>query len=242
MPEHSDKTNGVSQKKPSFQTLSFFLPFCLHSHWSLRDENHSFVLSEETGLSALRIPPSWHSFPLVSMMPLSHGSPFPDLFGAWFSVYFAESSSFSWSFLAAAAASVMSDSVRPQGQQPTRLLCPRNSLGKSTGVGCHFLLHNSNQNQNHYNCDLRAYCMPVPSPLLAGPSLFRTRDQFHGDNFPMVEGSGWFRDDSSILHLLCTLFQLFLHQLYLRSSGIRSQRLGMPTLNACAPLALTSIP
>ena len=95
MPEHSDQTNGISQKKPSFQTLSFFLPFCLHSHWSLRDENHSFVLSEETGLSALRIPPSWHSFPLVSMMPLSHGSPFPDLFGAWFSVYFAESSSFS---------------------------------------------------------------------------------------------------------------------------------------------------
>ena len=25
-------------------------------------------------------------------------------------------------------------------QQPTRLLCPRNSLGKSTGGGCHFLL------------------------------------------------------------------------------------------------------
>ena len=34
----------------------------------------------------------------------------------------------------------MSDSVRPHGQQPTRLLCPRNSLGKNTGVGCHFLL------------------------------------------------------------------------------------------------------
>ena len=27
-----------------------------------------------------------------------------------------------------------------RGQQPTRLLCPQNSLGKSTGVGCHFLL------------------------------------------------------------------------------------------------------
>ena len=27
-----------------------------------------------------------------------------------------------------------------RGQQPTRLLCPHNSLGKSTGVGCHFLL------------------------------------------------------------------------------------------------------
>ena len=28
--------------------------------------------------------------------------------------------------------------VRPYGQQPTRLLCPRDSLGKNTGVGCHF--------------------------------------------------------------------------------------------------------
>ena len=35
--------------------------------------------------------------------------------------------------------SVMSDSVRRYGQQPTRLLCPRDSLGKNTGVGCHFL-------------------------------------------------------------------------------------------------------
>ena len=28
----------------------------------------------------------------------------------------------------------------PYGQQPTRLLCQRDSLGKNTGVGCHFLL------------------------------------------------------------------------------------------------------
>ena len=34
----------------------------------------------------------------------------------------------------------MSDSVRPQGRQPTRLPCPGNSPGKNTGVGCHFLL------------------------------------------------------------------------------------------------------
>jgi len=34
----------------------------------------------------------------------------------------------------------MSDSVRPHRQQPTRLLCPRDSPGKNTGVGCHFLL------------------------------------------------------------------------------------------------------
>ena len=34
----------------------------------------------------------------------------------------------------------MSDSVRPYGLQPTRLLCPWDSPGKNTGVGCHFLL------------------------------------------------------------------------------------------------------
>ena len=34
----------------------------------------------------------------------------------------------------------MSDSVRPYGQPPTRLLCPQDSLGKNTGVGCHVLL------------------------------------------------------------------------------------------------------
>ena len=30
--------------------------------------------------------------------------------------------------------------VRPHGQQSTKLLCPRDSLGKNTAVGCHFLL------------------------------------------------------------------------------------------------------
>ena len=33
----------------------------------------------------------------------------------------------------------MSDPVQPHRWQPTRLLCPRNSPGKNTGVGCHFL-------------------------------------------------------------------------------------------------------
>ena len=40
----------------------------------------------------------------------------------------------------AAAASVVSDSVRPYRQQPTRLPHPWGSPGKNTGVGCHFLL------------------------------------------------------------------------------------------------------
>ena len=34
----------------------------------------------------------------------------------------------------------MSDSARPQRQQPTTLPCPWDSPGKNTGVGRHFLL------------------------------------------------------------------------------------------------------
>ena len=37
-------------------------------------------------------------------------------------------------------ASVVSDPVRPHRWQPTRLPHPWDSLGKNTGVGCHFLL------------------------------------------------------------------------------------------------------
>jgi len=37
-------------------------------------------------------------------------------------------------------APVVSNSVRPHGLQPTRLLRPWDSPGKNTGVGCHFLL------------------------------------------------------------------------------------------------------
>ena len=36
--------------------------------------------------------------------------------------------------------SVVSDSLRPHGLQPTRLHCPWNFPGKNTGAGCHFLL------------------------------------------------------------------------------------------------------
>ena len=40
----------------------------------------------------------------------------------------------------------------------------------------------------------------------------------------------WFQDDSSTLYLFCTLFLPLLHWLHLRSSGIRSKRLGAPGL------------
>ena len=47
----------------------------------------------------------------------------------------------SWESLCAClVASVVSDSLRPHGPSPAGLLCPWDSPGKNTGVGCHFLL------------------------------------------------------------------------------------------------------
>ena len=46
-----------------------------------------------------------------------------------------ESEKWKWSH------SVVSDSSRPHGLQPTRILHPWDFPGKSTGVGCHCLLH-----------------------------------------------------------------------------------------------------
>ena len=62
------------------------------------------------------------------------------------------------------------------------------------------------------------------------PSLLGNRDHFYRREFFCGWRGGWFRDDSSALHLLCTSFLFLLHQLHLRSSGIKSWRLGTPAL------------
>ena len=43
--------------------------------------------------------------------------------------------------------SVVSDSLQPHGLQPARRLCPLDSPGKNTGVGCHALLQGIFQTQ-----------------------------------------------------------------------------------------------
>ena len=45
-----------------------------------------------------------------------------------------------WHMVCTHGCSVASDSLRPHGLQPTRLLCPWDSPGRTTGVGCHALL------------------------------------------------------------------------------------------------------
>ena len=65
--------------------------------------------------------------------------------------------------------SVMSDSLRPNGLQPTRVLCPWDSPGKNTGVTCHFLLqeifpiHRSNPSLPHCRQNLYHLCHQSPT-------------------------------------------------------------------------------
>ena len=70
----------------------------------------------------------------------------------------------------------------------------------------------------------RTSVLPEWSPTILSPGTHFVEDKFSMD----WRRAGWFQDDSSALHLLCTL--LFLHQLHLRSLGIRSQRLGITEL------------
>ena len=65
-------------------------------------------------------------------------------------------------------------------------------------------------------CSLKAAESPVF--LAPGPSFMEC-------SFPGARGGYEFQEDSNTLHLLCT-FLLLLHQLHLRSSGIRSRRFG----------------
>ena len=75
------------------------------------------------------------------------------------------------------------------------------------------------------------------SPTLLAPGIGFVEDSFSTD----LDWWGkkilvWFRYDLSALHLLCTLFLLLLHQLHLRSPGIRSWRLETPGLRCPPPV------
>ena len=65
----------------------------------------------------------------------------------------------------------MSDSVRPQRRQPTRLLHPWDSPGKSTGVGCQFLLQCMKMKSES---EVAQSCPTLSNPMdcsLPGPSV-----------------------------------------------------------------------
>ena len=70
--------------------------------------------------------------------------------------------------------SVVSNSLWPHGLQPTRLLPPWDSPGKSTGVGCHFLLQGifptQGSNPGLLHCRQMLYCLSHQGSLPEGKS------------------------------------------------------------------------
>ena len=71
------------------------------------------------------------------------GSPVPGILQARTLEWVAISFSNAWNWEAKVKSLVMVHSLWPHGLQPTRLLCPWDFPGKSTGVGCHCLLQQS---------------------------------------------------------------------------------------------------
>ena len=74
--------------------------------------------------------------------------------------------------------SVMSDSVRPHRQQPTRLPCPWDSPGKNTGVGCHFLfqcMKVKNENEVTQSCPILSDPMGCSLPGSSTHGIFQAR-------------------------------------------------------------------
>ena len=65
-------------------------------------------------------------------------------------------------------ASVVSDSVRPHRRQPTRFLCPWDSPGKNSGVGCHFLqgMNVKSESEVAQSCDPMDCSLPGSLVLL----------------------------------------------------------------------------
>ena len=72
----------------------------------------------------------------------------------------------------------MSDSVRLHRQQTTRLLCPRDSLGKNTGVGCHFLLQCmkvKSESEVAQSCPTLSHPMDCSPPGSSVHGIFQAR-------------------------------------------------------------------
>uniref|UniRef100_A0A8C0AC82 RNA-directed DNA polymerase n=1 Tax=Bos mutus grunniens TaxID=30521 RepID=A0A8C0AC82_BOSMU len=75
-------------------------------------------------------------------------------------------------------ASVVSDSVRPHRQQPTRLPHPWDSPGKNTGVSCHFLLQCmkvKRESEVTHSCLTLSDCMEFSLPGSSVHGIFQAR-------------------------------------------------------------------
>ena len=82
------------------------------------------------------------------------------------------------SYIMCSVASVVSDSLQPRRQQPTRLPRPWDSPGKNTGVGCHFLLQCmkvKNESEITQLCPTRSDPMDCSLPGSSVHGIFQAR-------------------------------------------------------------------
>ena len=113
--------------------------------------------------------------------------------------------------------SVLSNSLRPHGLQPTRLLCPWDFPGKSTGVGCHCLLHMfpspHSENKKEWSWNKGRSLIAHSYFHCAGRGtlncLFFNFPKYHGD------GNWWMKFSLEYLFWLCVGVLLFLLLLFL---------------------------
>ena len=85
--------------------------------------------------------------------------------------------------------SVMSDSSRPHGLQPTRLLCPWDFPGKSTGVGCHYIQHSTiigASDPKTYSALLRTTISILITILAFSIILLIQQNIFYRSNCPQI--------------------------------------------------------
>ena len=85
----------------------------------------------------------------------------------------------------------MSDSVRPHRRQPTRLSCPWDSPGKSSSVGCHFLLQCV---QVKTEKEVTQFCLTL-RPYGQQPTSFLCPWDFPGKKFNSWVGKIHWRKD-----------------------------------------------
>ena len=69
---------------------------------------------------------------------------------------------------------ILSDSLQPHGLQSTRLLCPWNCPGKTSGAGCHFLFQGIFPTQGSNQCLLCLLGQQADSLPLAPPEKLKS--------------------------------------------------------------------
>ena len=92
--------------------------------------------------------------------------------------------------------------MRPHRRQPTRLLRPWDSLGKNTGVGCHFLLQCMKvKSESEVAQRVRLFATPWTAAYQAPPSMWFSRQEYWS-GVPSPKSSFFFCRTCSLLTAL----------------------------------------